>query len=425
MRFLRNSLFAKVYLTVIAALVVLALASAAFVRLGDREMDRGWEARRDAFVAAIIPAGDDRQELRTVLAALARAFDADITVYGRDGAVVEAVGRPLPSDILDGLRRGRRAGPQHVFPPHVFAARLPDGRFFAARIKRMPFGPPDGRPNPLAWLALIAGVTGLAAWPVVRHLTRRLENLRGGMAAFGGGDLSRRVPVEGRDEVASVARAFNQTAERIEKLVESNRALLANASHELRSPLARLRMAIDLDGGDGAQATRAEILRNMAELDALVEEILLASRLDHIEKLERREPVDLLALAAEEAARNDVEAEGVSATVMGDPMLLTRLVRNLIQNALRHGAPPVSLVVSRSGDGTAELRVRDHGRGIEAGDGERIFEPFYRPAGRAESAGGWGLGLSLVRQIAAHHGATVAYEAAQDGGACFVVRFPT
>jgi two-component system OmpR family sensor kinase len=420
--FLRHSLFAKVYLTVIAALAVVALASAGFVGLGNRDMERGWESRRDAFIAAIIPAGDDRQELRAVLHALGRAFEADIAVYDSEGRVIESVGRPLPPDILDGVRRASRRDGRST-PPHVFAARLPDGRFVAARLGRPPFALPDARRNPLAYLALIAGVIGLAAYPVVRHLTRRLENLRGGMAAFGDGELSRRVPVEGRDEVATVAHAFNQAAERIEKLVESNRSLLANASHELRSPLARLRLAIDLVGSDGSERARAEILRNMGELDGLVEEILLASRLDHTEKLEKREALDLLGLVAEEAARHDLAAQGVSAEVRGDPVLLTRLVRNLIQNALRHGAPPVTVDVSRSA-GAVVLRVRDHGPGIEAGDRGRVFEPFYRPAGRSESSGGWGLGLSLVRQIAAHHGATVEIEAPDGGGAAFVVRFP-
>ena len=419
MRFLRASLFAKVYLTVIVALVAVAIASAVFVRLGDREMSRGWETRRDAFLSAIIPTGDDAAELRIVLSGLARAFDADIAVYDRDGRVLASVGRPLPPEILDGLRQRGRSG-----PPHVFASRLPDGRLVAARLNRPMFGPAGGDRSPLAYLALIAGAIGLAAWPVVRHLTRRLEQMRSGMIAFGAGDLTRRVAVEGNDEVATVARAFNDAAERIERLVESNRSLLANASHELRSPLARLRMAIDLLQRDGADAARSEILRNMGELDALVEEILLASRLDHAVRLERREPVDILALAAEEAARNGLAASGDAVIVMGDPMLLTRLVRNLVQNALRHGAPPVSVDVARTATGGAQLLVSDNGPGIEAGDSDRVFEPFYRPSGRSESAGGWGLGLSLVRQIAEHHGATVKYESRPAGGASFVVNFP-
>ncbi len=102
----------------------------------------------------------------------------------------------------------------------------------------------------------------------------------------------------------------------------------------------------------------------------------------------------------------------------------TRLVRNLMHNALRHGAPPVTAELSRAPAATVELRVRDHGPGIPAGEGERVFEPFYRPSGRGETTGGWGLGLSLVRQIAEHHGGAVRYESPSGGGACFIVTLP-
>ena len=281
--------------------------------------------------------------------------------------------------------------------------RLPDGRYVAARLD-MPFGP--GRGNWLRYLALVAAVAGLAAYPVVRHLTRRLEGLRRGVEAWGAGALDRRVAVEGKDEVAAVAATFNQAADRIERLVEAHRSLLANASHELRSPLARLRIAIDLYELSASEERKREIVRNLGELDGLVEEILLASRLDHNDRLDPVEAVDLLALTAEEGARNGVAVNGQPATVLGDPRLLTRLVRNLMQNALRHGAPPVTAEL-KSANGTVELRIRDHGPGIPAGESERVFEPFYRPSGRGETAGGWGLGLSLVRQIARHHKASV------------------
>jgi signal transduction histidine kinase len=165
------------------------------------------------------------------------------------------------------------------------------------------------------------------------------------------------------------------------------------------------------------------MVRNLAELDALVEEILLASRLDHVERIEHAEPVDLLALASEEGARSDIEVGGTVALVKGDARLLGRLVRNLMQNAVRHGAPPVTATVSRDGDRVV-LRVCDRGPGVPESERERVFEPFYRPSNRGEAAGGWGLGLTLVRQIAEHHGATARYEAPADGGACFVVTFP-
>ena len=144
---------------------------------------------------------------------------------------------------------------------------------------------------------------GAAAYPVVRHLTRRLERLRQGVDQWGGGALGLRVPVTGNDEVAAVSRSFNAAADRIEHLVAAHRTLLANASHELRSPLARLRMAIDLYEQSPEERMKQEILQSLTELDSLVEEILLASRLDHVQKLDHAEPVDLLALAAEEGAR--------------------------------------------------------------------------------------------------------------------------
>ncbi|TIQ69604.1 MAG: HAMP domain-containing protein, partial [Mesorhizobium sp.] len=140
-----------------------------------------------------------------------------------------------------------------------------------------------------AYLVLIAGVIGLAAFPVVRHLTRRLEALRQGVDRWGEGALETRVAVNGKDEVAAVAASFNRAAAQIERLLAAHRSLLANASHELRSPLARLRMAIDLHADGQSGPVRDEIVRDLAELDALVEEILLASRLDHIENLERVE----------------------------------------------------------------------------------------------------------------------------------------
>ncbi|PBB28999.1 HAMP domain-containing sensor histidine kinase [Mesorhizobium sp. WSM3882] len=277
--------------------------------------------------------------------------------------------------------------------------------------------------GPAGFFALIAAVIGLVAFPVVRHLTRRLEALRKGADRWGAGALDTRVAVRGSDEVAAVAASFNRAAEQIERLLAAHSSLLANASHELRSPLARLRVAIDLIANEQSGPMRDEIVRNLAELDALVEEILLASRLDHIEKLEQVEPVDLLALTAEKGARFGVDVSGEPGVVVGDPKLLMRLVRNLMQNAQRHGRPPVSARVGIEG-GSVVLKVCDHGPGLPEGTGERVFEPFFRPQGSSETAGGWGLGLSLVRKIALRHGATVHHESPSGAGACFVVTFP-
>ncbi|MEY9534211.1 sensor histidine kinase [Sinorhizobium fredii] len=411
---MRSRLFLKIYLTLLASLAAVAVANAGFVWLGQGEEDLSWQSQRARFVAALIPADMDRRSVEATLERFSRTFDADIAVYDPRGRLIAGAGRPLPRDILE--RRWRRDRGD----VHTMVTELPDGRAVAARMER-PFRP-AGR-NPLAYLALIAGVIGLAAYPVVRHLTRRLERLRAGVDAWGRGDFVARVPAGGRDEVAAVAKSFNKAADHVQRLIKSHRALLANASHELRSPLARLRVAIDLYEQAPEEKRKEEIVRNLAELDTLVEEILLASRLDHVEKLDAPESVDLLALVSEEGARNGVEVSGTPAIITGDARLLGRLVRNLMQNALRHGRPPVSATVARVG-GAVELTVRDHGPGVPESESARVFEPFYRPSGRSEAAGGWGLGLALVRQIAERHGGAVRYESQLGGGACFVVKLP-
>ncbi|WP_087005020.1 sensor histidine kinase [Rhizobium sullae] len=411
---MRSRLFLKIYLTLLASLAAVAVASAAFVWLGQGEEESGWQSQRARFVAALIPPDMDRRSVEAALERFSRALDADIAVYDPHGSLIASAGRPLPRDILE--RPWRHGGGNF----HTMVTKLPDGRAVAARMGRS-IGP-SGR-NPLAYLALIAGVIGLAAYPVVRHLTRRLERLRRGVDAWGRGDFVARVPADGSDEVAAVAKSFNKAADHVERLIKSHRALLANASHELRSPLARLRMAIDLYEQAPDENRKEEIVRNLAELDMLVEEILLASRLDHIEKLDALESVDLLALVSEEGARTGVEVTGTPVTVMGDARLIGRLVRNLMQNALRHGGPPVAATLAQAGN-TAELRVRDHGPGIPDSEKVRVFEPFYRPSGRSEATGGWGLGLALVRQIAERHGGSVRYESPPGGGACFIVALP-
>ena len=274
--------------------------------------------------------------------------------------------------------------------------------------------------------ALFTAIT-LGAYPVVRRLTRRLEILQRGVEVFGSGRLSHRVDARGEDEVAAVARSFNQAAQRIEDLVRSNRSLLANASHELRSPLARLKMAVSMfDHADPAQheELRREIDRDIRELDELVEEVLLASRLDARSDMQP-ELVDLLGLLVEEAARVGAEAGGEDVQVLGEERLLRRALRNLLENARRYGGDEVSADVGTLPDGRIEISIRDRGPGVPAEFRERIFEPFYRLPGHAERAGGVGLGLSLVRQIAERHGGRVRCEGREGGGTCFVITLPS
>ncbi len=282
-------------------------------------------------------------------------------------------------------------------------------------------------------LALVGLAVALGSYPIIRRLTVRLEALQSGVERWGAGDLSTRVNADGKDEVAFLGQRFNQAAQRIETLMNSHKSLLANASHELRSPLARIRMSLELMGVDAASPQRMEISRSITELDQLIDEILLASRLDARQAdAEPFESLDLTGLAAEECARANAElgmsATGQSLLVQGSPRLLRRLMRNLLENAKRYGQGDVTLELTQKQVGLqsfAVIAVRDRGPGVPLAQRERIFEPFYRLPGASEREGGVGLGLALVKSISERHGGTVRCEARPGGGATFVVELPT
>ncbi len=319
--------------------------------------------------------------------------------------------------------------------------------------KRPPFG--------FGWmLALVAVAVALGSYPIIRRLTQRLEALQSGVERWGAGDLSTRLVADGNDEVAFLAKRFNHAAERIEALLNSHKSLLANASHELRSPLARIRMGLELmtptlvasrtslppeganfpRGGPSENSPASagnlviieEIKRSINELDELIAEILLASRLDTRQaSAEPFESVDLTGLAAEECARASAElglsTTGQSLVLQGSPRLLRRLIRNLLENARRYSAGDVTLDLTLVGTGNnqrAVITVNDRGPGVPADQRERIFEPFYRLPGASERDGGVGLGLALVRSISQQHGGTARCEARAGGGATFIVELP-
>ncbi len=217
-----------------------------------------------------------------------------------------------------------------------------------------------------------------------------------------------------------MAESFNRAATQIEQLILANRSLLANASHELRTPLARIRLAVEMLKQSADPKSKAGLEQDIAELDGLVDEILLASRLDTVAQNDVREEVDLLALAAEESARYDeVQLEGEHVKIQGDPRLLRRLLRNLLENARRHGVPPTQIRLQREGD-MAVLKVWDNGPGPVPAEFEQVFTPFYRRRDSVSSTGN-GLGLSLVRQIARRHGGDARCISMNDGRGCFVV----
>ena len=397
--------------------------------------------------------------------------------------------KPLAAGEVMGLQmpRARRLNPQTGELEQISPQELRERMGRAGRMNRdradrpdHPFGPggPPGSPADKSWfkppfgfvwmLMLVGLAVALGTYPLIRRLTKRLNTLQSGVEQWGQGDLSTRVKVSGNDEVAFLAERFNTAASRIEALVGSHKSLLANASHELRSPLTRIKMGLELmtptvgtdvsalppeganfprGGSSGNSASsrifdkhKDEISRNINELDQLIAEILLASRLDSAQAdVGTFESVDLTGLAAEECAKSGAELQVLSESaiaVQGVPKLLRRLMRNLLENANRYAikntaassAESVVLTLAVEGVGdskTAVLRVTDHGPGVPAELRERIFEPFYRAPGASERDGGVGLGLALVKSIAQRHGGSVRCEAAASGqGACFVVTLP-
>ena len=488
-------LYLRIWLAVVAAVAVLTLLAGWLARV-DAERERAQRPGREIVVRN--PAGEiigqDRIRPNRV-----PGQGPEFQVAMRDGSTL-FIQLPRP-----------------VRPPGM-------GAPGAAGAQRLPFS--------FAWLLGLVGLAvAVGTYPIVRRLTKRLEAVQQGVERWGAGDLSTRLSEQGSDEVAFLATRFNHAAERIETLLESQKSLLAsqksllaNASHELRSPLTRIRMGLELmhdgaptpvasrtaldgpmpeatslravqsrAGGFGAaalspegahfylqhnkpcgqllacdetafsrgglvfsksveaknsvgssgawSALKDEISRNITELDQLIEEILLASRLDAQEAdLGAVQAVDLMGLAAEECARVHADldallaapADGTAAdgsgvatelVVQGISKLLRRALRNLLENARRHGAGDITVSLRRTGD-EAVIHVSDHGPGVPAELRERIFEPFYRLPGATERDGGVGLGLALVKSIAIRHGGSVQCTPHASGGACFVLRLP-
>ena len=409
---LARKLYLRIWLTVAGSVAVLGLLVGWAWHVADEQRDRERERQLPQPREVLV------RDAAGALIGTAEAQPRRVPGQGFEFAVTLDNGQVLNLQMAPRPGRGGGPGPRRSDPPWSWL--------------RPPYG--------FQWMLGLAGMVVMAVlFPVARRLTQRLEALQRGVQRWGEGDLSARLPEGGQDEVADLSRRFNAAAERVQSLMasqaallQSQKSLLANASHELRSPLARIRMAVELSGTQGSPAARDEIQRSITELDQLVDEILLASRLDAREAdIGTVESVDLIGLLAEECARVGAVFELPEGTgevvVPGVARLLRRAVRNLLENAVRHGRrtghAEVVAQLSLEG-GYAVLHIDDRGPGVPPDQRERIFEPFYRLPGASEREGGVGLGLALVRQIAARHGGSVACDNREGGGARFTLRLP-
>ncbi|MGW3990747.1 sensor histidine kinase [Streptomyces sp. NPDC004830] len=271
-------------------------------------------------------------------------------------------------------------------------------------------------------LAVVAGVT----WLVTRRALRPVEGIRREMAAITRSeDLARRVPEPAtHDEIARLASTTNETLAALETSVERQRRFVADASHELRSPIASLRTQLEVAAAHPELLDLDGAVEDTVRLQRLAADLLLLARLDAGER-PGDATVDLAALAREEAAgRTGVSVRAEAVEVAGSRGQLGRVLANLLDNAQRHARSAVTVSVRREGD-RAVVGVADDGDGVPEADRERIFERFVRlDAARSRDDGGAGLGLAIARDVAVRHGGTLTAGRGPAGGALFELRLP-
>ena len=281
---------------------------------------------------------------------------------------------------------------------------------------------------------------GVAGWWVARSVARPVEALRSAARRMAAGELSARVDERWnrRDELGQLARDFNGMAERIEALVEHDRGVLQDLSHEVRSPLARLQVILELAQHSAtpaeAEAHFSHAEREIARLDRITGEMLALSRMEGDLPGMERDPVELVPLLEDCVATMRVPADGrhidlhltcgSAPVVTGSVALLRRAVENLIGNAIKFSPEGgrVWIDLRRDAEG-AIVEVRDHGPGVPARELESLFRPFFRGS-NARLAEGHGLGLTLVQRVARAHGGEVGAENAEGGGLRVSLRLP-
>ena len=341
-------------------------------------------------------------------------------------------------------------GPGRPLPDVPLLPRLKaaDGTVYVLALdpppSRGPFSPPFSRTALALLLAIALAVSGLVSYGFARSITRPLERLAASARRLAGGDLTARAmsrDATRRDEIGGLAREFDAMATRLAALIEARKQLLRDMSHELRSPLARLQMAVGIARQQGSDTARQfeRIERESERLEALIARILDYARLERDPSTLAREEVDLVELVRrvvhdaefESQSSGRIELEVAAEAEAGwariphaDPTVLHTAVDNVVRNALLHGGDgPITVSVSADA-GTVTIQVRDHGPGVPPRDLERIFEPFYRVATDGPRADGHGVGLALAQRAAELHGGRVVAENADGGGLRVAIVLP-
>lgn len=441
MRLGSQRLYTRIYLHFLGVLLVVGLATTAVFAVGNmrRALRRPVERMTHMVATLLGEKFADRQALGVTARHVAEELEVDVTVRDPDGAAILSTGVEAPPLRAEDVRGGGGPRGRHRGPMWFTSAPIRDGRGAILGYLQLSVWRGASPLRDLRLVLLVGLVLGLAAVatrPLARRISWPVERLTEANHRFGAGDLGYRIdPCRWRlradDELGALLRSWDEMAGRIQALVHGHKELLANVSHELRSPLTRVRMALALlprtDAPDDAlEARLRDIETDLGELDRLIEDVLTTSRLEQggVPLHRARVDVDGLVAALGERARLSegplgevtVTVDGALGTIEADGGLIKRAVWNLLENAAKYGAAPIVL----SARGEAErvvLTVTDHGPGVPREERERIFQPFYQAgaAGKARtpsSQRGFGLGLTLAQRVAAVHGGALRLSAA-------------
>lgn len=452
-----NRIALRIYLVTVATLLTASAASFLLLRLA-REPPLHYPLLDMARYASahVAERWGDEAAVKAEASALAREARFAATVYRWDGTPV-AVDAAHPEPPLTEAERAQAASRGHVErgdcgrgPCTVAVTIAPRGVPLGYLVLAPPHPPgrpggPRGLSPPMLSLAAMLLAVGVAAVLLGSSIARPLDRLARTARALGSGDLSTRTGLSRRDELGDVARAFDEMAERLVALLRGQTELIANVAHELRTPLARIRVALDLAAdGDAAVArtSLAEIGADLAELEQLVADVLASARMDlagntaasgapplHRETLEVAGlvggSVDRLRSRFPERAVQVELGPGLPA-VEGDPVLLRRALDNLLDNARKYSPPEAAIRVRAARTATGvTIEVIDRGEGIAAEDLERLFTPFFRAdKSRNRATGGVGLGLALSRRIVRAHGGDLTARSTPGEGTTLTLALP-
>ena len=434
MTLLPRSLFGRLVLLLVAVVALAVLVSV--VTFGaersavlKRQFGETRLVQLQALRAAL--AGADGPQRRETLERLSAEYGVRIIPESERPMRGQPPAGPLMQDMAERLRE--RLGPETEirFAPRaqtLFVRVVAAGTPYWIGIPVPPRPPADEFPTrALVWTLVVLAFLLAAAYGFARYLARPLRDLNAAVVRVGRGEMPPPLPESGPSEIAAVNRGFNAMTRDLSRIEQDRALLLAGVSHDLRTPLARLRLGVEMGLAD--ESLRTGMVADIDEMDRIIGQFLDFARSDTTTAIESADLNAVVGACVERYARAGMPvrfAGGVLPPLNLKPTAISRLVANLVDNALAYGAPPVEVTTAQA-DGMAVVDVADRGRGIAAEDVERLKQPFTRASAaraRSDGAAGAGLGLAIVDRIARLHGGSLDLLPRDGGGTVARVRLP-